>query len=228
MSDPAATTTEPQDATTAPNTPHIIATTIKRKPGRPRKLRGDPEKKEPLNRRIVELREKGNTITEIGQIVGLDPSNVYRRIQRIIPEKQAIEQYKKNEVSIAESLLSKNYVIKHYIADALIKDAENKLFDKLEPNKKAELWKSVAISSGIEKDNILKGLGNTNIGNIFNIVILEANKQQQPKVVQAGMNSTDSTDTRSAIIDTDVGIHNTKDTHGNSDSEHNQQDNCAV
>lgn len=167
--------------------------TLKRK-GRPKGSKNkEPGKKKPPSPRksfkkkitvavaseITSLREHNKlSITDIGKIVDLHPSTVYRFLEEINLENRALDDFKGKEADslLYGKLISRNIRIKNLHA---LNNRDEIVFSQMTPQQNADLNRNLAIAEGIdtEKERLIRGLSTNN----FNVLELTSTLDEVTK-----------------------------------------------
>ena len=114
-------------------------------------------------KQALALAARGLSSGEIAKMQGVARTTVWRFLDRLRPEKQAVSDFKANRADVFARLQARELDLKERILDNLGEDA---VFDALSAHQKTSLYHTLTISSGTsyDKERLERGESTQNIG----------------------------------------------------------------
>jgi predicted transcriptional regulator len=174
----------PMDAATTPST-------------KPRKLRKsrklDPKKTQ-------EMAERGLSNQEIATLIGVNPSTVYRFLEHIKPEQQALAAYKSHRADVFARLQARNLDFQEAILEQLEKDG---LAGALSPHQKIGLMFALNTQLGtlFDKERLERGQSTANISTVSKMIDGQVSSLYKRSVIPPVVSEPDIIMTNPEVVD---------------------------
>lgn len=130
-----------------------------------RKLR-TPRKLDP--KKVIELRGKGLSVSEIAQHQGVAPSTVWRFLDRSEPHRQALESFKAGRGNEFATLQAKSMALQHKILDTF----DDGILAAMTTHQKTGLVSVLSAQTGTlyDKERLETGKSTSNVGMIHKLM----------------------------------------------------------
>ncbi len=124
--------------------------------------------------KVRELAAQGLSTADIARHQRVTPSTVWRFLERLKPERQAIEHFKTHRADLFARVQARELDLKERILDSLGGD---RMFNTLTAHQKTALYRTLTISNGTmyDKERLERGASTQNIS-VFTKLIEEAHK----------------------------------------------------
>jgi hypothetical protein len=172
-------------ATKAPKAPRAAKAPAKRsKPAKPaepaenkidRRKHRKPRKLDPV--KTLELAESGLSITDIAQHQNVNPSTVWRFLDKNSQEHKALAIFKDKRADFLHHHQMSVSRLKLLIEDGLLSEEGRTVLKAMDPDKKVRIYRDLTVASGIDydKSRLEEGKTTSNDGHAVDIIVrLEA------------------------------------------------------
>lgn len=119
--------------------------------------------------KVLELAEQGLSTPDIAKHQGVSPSTIFRFLQAIEPERQAVETFKTHRGDVFARLGAKSLAVQEMIVDSL----DEAVIRTLKPHEKSGLLHSLNIQAGtlFDKERLERGKTTENLGVIGKLIL---------------------------------------------------------
>lgn len=133
--------------------------------------------------KAVELADQGMSTADIAQHQGVAPSTVFRFLQQTLPERQALESFKKDRGDVFARLAAKSLGVQEKIVDTF----NDAVIGTLTPSQKSGLLMTLNIQAGtlFDKERLERGQSTHNLSILGKLLIEAEARLGAPKAAPA-------------------------------------------